>query len=168
MSLLTGWRFCPRCATELVPAEDHLRCPACAAQYWGNSIPGVQVLIERDGRVLLGRRRDDPGAGLWDIPGGFLHEGEDALAGLRREVREETGLELETTEFLGTWNEAYWYRDVLCLTWLGRATGGEERPGDDLVELRWFGRDDRPRGAELAFASFDEILSVWASRDQQA
>jgi ADP-ribose pyrophosphatase YjhB (NUDIX family) len=168
MSLLTRWRFCPRCATELVRTEDHLRCPACAEQYWGNSVPGVQVLLERDARVLLGRRRDDPGAGLWDIPGGFLHEGEDALAGLRREVWEETGLELEPIEFLGTWNEAYWHRDVLCLTWLGRVTGGEERPGDDLVELRWFGRDDRPRGEELAFASFDAILSVWAARDEQA
>ena len=116
--------------------------------------------------MLLGRRRDDPGAGRWDIPGGFLHEGEDALAGLRREVREETGLEIEPIDFLGTWNEAYWERDVLCLTWLGRAVGGEERPGDDLVELRWFGRADRPRGEQLAFPSFDEILSIWGARRQ--
>jgi 8-oxo-dGTP diphosphatase len=122
------------------------------------------MLIVRDGQVLLGRRRDDPGAGLWDIPGGFLEEGEDVTDGLRREIREETGLEIEPLEFLGAWNEAYWNRVVLCLTWLGRSTGGEEQPGDDLVELRWFGRDERPRGAELAFPSFDEILAVWAER----
>src|SRR5436305_12135657 len=85
MSVLTSWRFCPVCGSELAGEDDHLRCAGCGARYWGNSVPGVQVLIERDGRVLLGRRRDDPGAGLWDIPGGFLHEGEDALAGLRRE-----------------------------------------------------------------------------------
>jgi len=81
-------------------------------------------------------------------------------------VREETGLEIEPIDFLGTWNEAYWERDVLCLTWLGRAAGGEERPGDDLVELRWFGRADRPRGEQLAFPSFDEILSIWGARRQ--
>jgi 8-oxo-dGTP diphosphatase len=166
VSLLSGWRFCPRCGAELEADDDHLRCPRCGEHYWANSVPGVQVLIERDGRVLLGRRRDDPGAGLWDIPGGFLHEGEDALEGLRREVREETGLELEAGEFLGCWNEAYWQRDVLCLTWLGRAVGGEERPGDDLVELRWFAPADRPRGGELAFATFEEILSLWAARQE--
>jgi len=166
VSLLTGWRFCPRCAAELERETDHLRCPSCGEAYWANSVPGVQILIEHEGRVLLGRRRDDPGAGRWDIPGGFLHEGEDALAGLRREVREETGLEIEPIDFLGTWNEAYWERDVLCLTWLGRAAGGEERPGDDLVELRWFGRADRPRGEQLAFPSFDEILSIWGARRQ--
>jgi 8-oxo-dGTP diphosphatase len=168
VSVLTGWRFCPRCRADLAGEDDHLRCPGCGERYWANSVPGVQAVIVRDGRVLLGRRRGDPSAGLWDLPGGFLHEGEDSLAGLRREVREETGLDVEPLEFLGTWNEPYWSRDVLCLTWLARATAGEERAGDDLVELRWFGREERPRGAELAFPSFEEILSLWAARDEHA
>ncbi len=127
---------------------------------------GAQAVIERDGRVLLGRRREDPGAGRWDIPGGFLDEGEDALDALRREVVEETGLEVEPAEFLGTWNDAYWNRTVLCLTWLARVVGCVERPGDDLVELRWFGVEERPRGDALAFSTFDSILSLWASRCQ--
>lgn len=168
MSLLTGWRFCPSCATRLESEPDHLHCPGCDARYWANSVPGVQVLVERDGRVLLGRRRNDPGAGLWDIPGGFLHEGENAVDGLRREVREETGLEIDGLEFLGAWTEQYWQRYVLCLTWLARRTGGEERAGDDLVELGWFTRGDRPRSGELAFPTFEEILSVWAARDEHA
>jgi ADP-ribose pyrophosphatase YjhB (NUDIX family) len=136
----------------------------CGEQYWANSVPGAQAVLERDGLVLLGRRRNDPGAGRWDLPGGFLHEGENALEGLRREVREETGLELEPIEFLGAWNEAYWGRDVLCLTWSARAAGGEARAGDDLVELAWFAPDDRPRGGELAFPTFEEILTLWSAR----
>jgi 8-oxo-dGTP diphosphatase len=161
---LTGWRFCPRDATELVREPDHLRCPRCGEQYWANSVPGAQAVLERDGLVLLGRRRNDPGMGKWDLPGGFLHEEEDAVEGLRREVREETGLELEPLEFLGTWNESYWGRDVLCLTWFARAAGGEERAGDDLVELAWFSAGDRPRGSELAFPTFEEILTLWSAR----
>ena len=164
MSILSGWRFCPRDGTELAHEADHLRCPACGEQYWANSVPGVQVVLERDGLVLLGRRRDDPGAGRWDLPGGFLHEGEDPLDGLRREVREETGLEVEPLEFLGSWNEPYWNRTVLCLTWLGRVAGGEERPGDDLVELAWFSPEDRPRDGELAFETFEAILTLWSTR----
>jgi ADP-ribose pyrophosphatase YjhB (NUDIX family) len=164
VSALSGWRFCPRDATELLREVDHLLCPACGERYWANSVPGAQVVLERDGRVLLGRRRNGPGAGRWDLPGGFLHEGEDALEGLRREVREETALELEPIEFLGTWNESYQGRFVLCLTWLGRAEGGQERPGDDLVELAWFSADDRPRDGELAFPTFEEILTLWGAR----
>jgi ADP-ribose pyrophosphatase YjhB (NUDIX family) len=161
VSALSEWRFCPRCAAALARDDDHLRCSACGERYWANSVPGVQAVIERGDRVLLGRRRGDPGAGLWDLPGGFLHEGEDSLAGLRREVREETGLEIEPIEFFGTWNEVYWDRDVLCLTWRVRAVGAGERPGDDLVELRWFGAADRPRGTELAFSTFEQILTRW-------
>lgn len=164
MGVLDTWRYCPRCGAELTSAADHLQCPRCGERYWANSVPGAQAVIEREGRVLLGRRRDDPGRGKWDLPGGFLHEGEDAVAGLRREVREETGLEVEPGAFLGTWNERYWDRTVLCLTWVAQVGRGEERAGDDLVELRWFERDDRPRGGELAFATFEEILSVWAAR----
>ena len=168
MGYLDDWRFCPRCGAGLERAGDHLRCTACGERYWANSVPGAQAVLEHEGRVLLGRRRDDPRAGAWDLPGGFLEEGEDAVAGLRREVREETGLEIEPVEFLGTWSEPYWRRTVLCLTWLAHVTGGDERPGDDLVELRWFGPDDRPRGGELAFASFEAILSLWASRYEHA
>jgi ADP-ribose pyrophosphatase YjhB (NUDIX family) len=168
VGVLDDWRFCPRCGGPLRREPDHLRCAACGERYWGNSVPGAQAVIVRDGRVLLGRRRDDPGAGRWDLPGGFLEEGEDAVAALRREVLEETGLEIEPVEFLGTWNEPYWERQVLCLTWIATVTGGAERPGDDLVELRWFGPGDRPREDELAFPTFEEILSLWAAREQHA
>lgn len=121
----------------------------------------------RDGLVLLGRRRIEPGAGRWDLPGGFLHEGEEALEGLRREVREETALEIEPLAFLGTWKEPYLRRDVLCLTWLARAGEGDGRAGDDLDELRWFAPADRPHGPELAFPTFETILTLWESRSGQ-
>lgn len=166
VSVLTHWRYCPRCATELARESDHLRCPGCGAQYWANSVPGAQAVIVRDGEVLLGRRAADPGKGRWDLPGGFLHEGEDAVDALRREVREETGLELDLTEFLGTWNEPYWDRDVLCLTWLATPSGGAERAGDDLTELRWFRADERPHDDELAFPTFEEILSLALARHE--
>jgi ADP-ribose pyrophosphatase YjhB (NUDIX family) len=124
-------------------------------------VPGAQALIEREGRVLLGRRNDEPSAGLWDIPGGFLNEHEHPEEALRREVREETGLDIEIGEFLGVWMQEYVHRNVLCLTWLARPAGGEERPGDDLVELRWFAPDELPEPHELAFETFVEILSLW-------
>ena len=164
MGYFDDWRFCPRCGGEFLVTLDHRTCAACGERYWPSSVPGAQAVIERDGRVLLGRRRNDPGVGRWDLPGGFLNEGEEAVAALHREVREETGLEVEIVEFLGTWNEAYWTRTVLCLTWVAHVSGGDERAGDDLVELRWFRPDERPRNGGLAFPTFETILALWESR----
>lgn len=141
-----------------------VRCTACGHVEWASSIPGAQALIERDGRLLLGRRGTEPGKGRWDIPGGFLEEGEHPLAALRREIREETGLEIEPGEFLGAWMQPYGHRNVLCLTWSARPAGGVERPGDDLVELRWFGAGDLPEPEDLAFETFVEILSGWRQK----
>jgi len=162
---LDGWRHCPRCAAPLERSPESVVCPACGYEQWANSVPGAQAVVERDGCALLGRRRFEPSAGLWDIPGGFLQENEHPHDGLRRELREETGLEIEIGEYLGSWLEAYHHRFVLCLTWLARPVGGGERAGDDLVELRWFGREELPGPDELAFPTFAEILSLWRARE---
>jgi 8-oxo-dGTP diphosphatase len=166
VALLDGWRFCPLCSARLTNADGSTSCPACGFQAWGHSVPGVQALVERDGRVLLGRRACDPGEGLWDVPGGFLEEAEEPLDGLRRELLEETGLQIDPTEFLGIWLQPYAGRTVLCLTWLARVAGGTERAGDDLVELAWFGPDELPGPVELAFDHFVDVLSVWRARHE--
>ena len=124
--------------------------------------------MERGGRVLLGRRRSDPSAGLWDLPGGFVDEDEHPEQALHRELQEETGLEVDLVEFLGVWMQPYDGRNVLCLTWLAAVAGGIERPGDDLVELRWFAPRELPRPAELAFETFVDILSLWRRRYEHA
>lgn len=59
---------------------------------------GVGVILVRHGRVLLGKRAGSHGAGTWALPGGHLEYGESIEACARREVREETGLELRSIE----------------------------------------------------------------------
>ena len=95
----------------------------CGEEYWANAIPGVQGILERDGRVLLARRGREPRLGFWDLPGGFLHETEGAADGLRREFREETGLEIEPVRLLRIDIEPYGGRHVFSVTWLVRADG---------------------------------------------
>src|ERR1017187_5007941 len=120
MGALDDWRFCPRCGGDLASAGDHLACASGGGEYWANAIPGVQGILERDGRVLLARRGREPRRGFWDLPGGFLQETERAADGLRREFLEETGLDVEPVELLRIDIEPYAGRHVSSVTWLVR------------------------------------------------
>jgi 8-oxo-dGTP diphosphatase len=159
VSILDGWRFCPRCGLAFeAPAVAHRRCPGCGSEYWANSIPAVQGLLVRDGKVLLGRRGVEPAVGFWDLPGGFLEEGEEPVDGLRREFLEETGLHIDPVEWIGAYVDPYLERSVLGLTWIV-AGEGEPQAADDVVELAWFGPGELP--AEMAFPHQHDALAAW-------
>ena len=122
MGALDSWRFCPVCGEAIEKLDDRVECRACGNIAYANAVPGAEaVCLDDEGRILLGRRAFHPGKGLWDLPGGFLHEDEHPLDALRREVREETALEIEPHEFLGFWLEPYDGRIVLCLAWTAGA-----------------------------------------------
>lgn len=166
MAVLHGWQFCPRCGGGL---EGDLRkrvCSSCGRAVYGNPATSACALVtDERGRVLLARRAREPARGKWDIPGGFVEEGEEALDALRRELREETGLEIEPGAFLGGWPD--WYGEgpaaagTLNLYWEARPGDGEPQPADDVYDLRWFGRDELPSDEEIAFANVAEVLRVW-------
>jgi ADP-ribose pyrophosphatase YjhB (NUDIX family) len=143
-------------------------CANCGFFAYGSSIPGTEaVIVDDEGRVLLGRRAFEPRAGRWDLPGGFLNEAEDTLAALHREVLEETGLAITVDGLLGTWSEPYEDgRTVLCITWLARASG-EAHAADDVSELRWFAAAEIPWD-ELAFAHDAEAIQLGLRRHQDA
>ncbi len=61
----------------------------------------VGAIVVKDGRLLMVRRAHDPGAGLWSLPGGRVEHGEYLAEALRREVSEETGLDVEVRDLVG-------------------------------------------------------------------
>jgi len=161
---LDGWRFCAKCAGALAPEDDHLVCTQCGEQYWANSSPGAQGILERDGRALLALRANEPRKGHWDLPGGFLHETEKPEDGLRREFLEETGIEVEPVELMRIDIEPYAGRFVFSVTFIVRGEG-EPVAADDVAELRWFSPDELP---EMAFPGQDVVLRQWAARREDA
>lgn len=168
MGVLHGWRLCPRCGAELDVglAPARVSCPACSLVVYANPKPTVCALIVGDaGRLLLARRAVEPFAGCWDLPGGFVEEGEHPLDALRRELLEETGLEIEPGEFHGVWMDTYGpapdAESTLNLYWEARIVSGAMRPADDVSELRWFEPDALPPREQLAFTTVADSLVAW-------
>ena len=163
-SELDGWISCPRCQTELERLEGAVRCPACGLVAYAKPAPAVcGLVLDAEGRVLLGRRAHEPVAGTWDILGGFMDEWEQPLDTLRRELREETGLEIEPLRFVGAVSDRYGEdgNATLNLCWTARIVSGELTPADDVSELRWFRPDELPRADELAFPNTVQLLALW-------
>ena len=171
MSVLDGWRLCPRCGAELNRDDERVECGACGFVAYANPAVAASALCLDDrGRLLLARRAREPYRALWDVPGGFLGEYEHPLDCLRRELREETGLEVEPGEFVGAWIDRYGPGDgdrgTLNLYWTARIVRGEARAADDVSELRWFDLGDLPGPEELAFRMIPEVLAAF--REQQS
>lgn len=97
------------------------------------------VVFDDQGRLLLVQRANPPAQGLWSIPGGRIEQGEDARSAVRREVLEETNLDIEVVREVGTVLRAapsaghYVIRDFLAVT----ADPGRLRPGDDAADARF-------------------------------
>ena len=119
--------------------------------------------------MLLARRAGEVFHGYWDLPGGFLEEGEHPLDGIRRELLEETGLEVHPEDFVGVWMDRYGDGDdahaTLNLYWTARIVGGDPEAADDVSELGWFAPDEFPPPQQLAF-HIGEVLATW--RQQHA
>ena len=110
-------------------------------------IVGVGAVILRDGEVLIVRRANPPLQGEWSIPGGALDLGEKLRDGIAREVREETGLDVEPIELIELLDRIhregnrvryhYVIADYLC-----RVIGGELRAASDANAVRWVERSE--------------------------
>ena len=173
MGVLHGWRFCPRCAASLEHGRGRVDCSACGFAHYANPVPAVAALVvDGRGRLLLARRARPPDEGLWDTPGGFLDEGEHPLDALRRELLEETGLEILVGDFVGAlvdvYGEAPDARSVLNLVWEATVAAGEPAPADDVSELRWYVPEELPGDDELAFRWVGPALRAWAADRQRA
>lgn len=160
-----GWKYCPVCATPVTPRDGKVECPQCSFVTYAHSMPTASAVVgDDDGRVLLSRRALDPLAGRWDLPGGFLEEGEHPVECLRRELREEAGIELADERLLGIWIDRYEYKQRVVATlniyYAARIEDGTPEAADDVAELRWFPSDELPVD-ELAFGHIEEVLSAW-------
>ena len=104
---------------------------------------GVGALVMEDDKVLLVKRQTEPGKGLWSIPGGLVELGETILEAAKREVKEETSLDIEIRELIGVF-DSMTYDDAgrlrfhyVLIDYLARPKGGSLKGNAEVADVRW-------------------------------
>jgi 8-oxo-dGTP diphosphatase len=117
-------------------------------EYPERPVVGVGGVVICDGRALLVRRGKAPLLGEWSIPGGMLETGETILEGVRRELMEETGVEVRVGELIEVFERIT--RDAegraqfhyVVLDYFCEPVRGEARAGSDAAEIAWVAEAD--------------------------
>ena len=139
---LGQFKYCPFCGTQLALKERDGRqrpaCSNCGFVQFRNPVPGVVVVIDKEGYVLLGKRKGGFGEGKWGLPQGYIEFDEDFLTAAIREVKEETGLDVEIRSILNIVSNLLSPRlHTLAIVLLAGVVAGELCAGDDLETLEW-------------------------------
>jgi len=155
-------RFCPQCATaverQTLFGEERSVCPSCGWIYFADPKVAVAVLVEKNGKILLTRRINEPHQGRWTLPAGFVNAHEDPEAAAIRECREETGLTVAITALVDVIGGREHPRGAdILIAYRAKIIGGKLQPGDDADEADFFSYDALP---ELAFKTTHRLLDV--------
>lgn len=133
------------------------RCLSCARIHYRNPAVGVAVVITDGDEILLGRRARSRYAGLWCIPCGYVEWGEEIRDAARREMAEETGLEVQAGEVLAVYSNFHDPDSLTVGVWFrGRVVGGSMTAGDDLDRLAFFPLRQPP---PLAFPTDARVIA---------
>lgn len=112
-------KYCPRCGShsfEIVTERSFL-CGDCGFNLYVNSAAAVACLIfNAGGELLLTRRAIEPHKGTLDLPGGFVDPGERAEDAVRRELKEELGLEVLRMSYLDSRPNEYTFGGITVFT----------------------------------------------------
>lgn len=166
-----GWkadmfRFCPACASELTERtlddRPRLVCPSCDFIRFRNPTPTLSVVVVQDGKILLGKRKAEPGVGRWAFPSGYIEYEEDFISAARREFKAETGLDVRVTALIHAASSFLSPREHFFYIYLqAQVVGGALVAGDDLEQAGWFAlQGSLP---DLAFREDADIIAALRS-----
>ena len=153
-------KFCPNCGTQTEQRTIHgqLRpqCPSCQhIIYFDPKVACIGFITQGD-KILLGQRGFSPHKGLWVLPGGFVEYGEHPQDAVKREVLEETGLQVAVGDVIDVFHTSG--GSTITIAYHATIIKGTMRPHDDVVALDWFTRDNLPK---LAFLSTNKVVERW-------
>ena len=162
------FRFCPKCGSSLFEAnnEKSKKCTDCGFVFYLNASTAVAAIAVNDkGEMLLCRRAHEPYKGTLDLPGGFVDLNESAEDAVRREILEETGAEVETLQYFGSFPNIYPYSgfnvhtlDIIFTCSLKK--NSILTPNDDVSEILFIPFDEI-KLEEIKLSSIRKAVEIW-------
>ncbi|HET7092218.1 MAG TPA: NAD(+) diphosphatase, partial [Thermomicrobiales bacterium] len=156
-------QFCGRCGAPTEPSsrERARRCPRCGLLSFPRISPAVITLIERDERILLARSPHFA-PGRFGIIAGFVEPGESLEDAVRREVREEVGIEIGDLRYFGS--QPWPFPHGIMLGFTAKWAAGELTPDPaEISEAGWYGIGDLPQiPQKMSIAR--RLIDDWARR----
>jgi ADP-ribose pyrophosphatase YjhB (NUDIX family) len=161
-------RYCISCGERLQYVEAHGRvrpkCPACERIHFEDPKVAAAALVEREGRVLLVRRVNEPQRGRWSLPAGFVDADEDPKDAAARECLEETGFEVRVRDLLDVIaGREHPGGASIVILYLGEIVGGQAKAHDDVDAVGFFEARELP---PLAFEATRIALGRWQASKQ--
>lgn len=162
--------YCFQCGTQLeIRLRDNRErevCPACDWVYYVQLKVGAAVLVEHDNKLLLLQRAHEPWVGSWMIPAGYVEADEDPKDAAKREVLEETGMDVE----LGDLVKTYYFSDDprgngVAFVYRATKISGEININNEATNAQYFAHDKIP--AYLTKGGHDKIIAEWCMQSQR-
>lgn len=150
MHPLDKFKFCPVCGSGNFKDNDFKskKCANCGFVYYLNpSSATVAFIFNERNELLVVTRKFEPAKGTLDLPGGFCDIGETTEEGVKREIKEETNLDVVSTKYLFSIPNKYMYSGFLIPTldtfFLGKVETFEGiKPMDDTDTISWIKLED--------------------------
>lgn len=152
------FKYCPKCAGQLEDRhiEQRMRqaCAACDFVLYRDPKPVAGVLAQRDEKILLIQRGNQPKHGFWSFPSGFIDIGDTAAETAIREAKEEANVEVQLDRLLGVYSNAH--RTVVLIIYVGHLVSGVPMGSAEALDARLFNPQSIP---QLAFDHDYRILA---------
>lgn len=161
MDPLAVYKYCVRCGEQTENKDNVRSCKSCGYVFYINSSPATSALVISDGKILLTTRAIDPHKGKLDTPGGFLELNETFEDAIKREVKEELGVEVRDLEYFNSTIERYLFSGVegylVNVNFKVTLESEDFKPADDVSSVSYYSLDEIDYD-EIAFPSLVSVL----------
>lgn len=156
------FKFCPRCGGKFNLQDIHINnqpqlvCHNCKFIFYLDPKLAVVAFITYKNKVLLLKRAESPGVGLWAFPGGHVERGVDLFTAIQNEIHEEAGLEVKIDRII----ETFCFGDTIQLVYKANSINDKVKINIESQEGKFFNYSEIPWD-KLAFESTGKILNKY-------
>ena len=159
--------FCSNCSNKnqygFKEGRNRYFCAKCGSTHYENPKPAATLVCVTKNKLLLVKRAEEPGKGLWGLPGGFIEMKETPEEGALRELLEETNLIGKNPQNLGTCSHYNTiFGDILLIGIEVQVDNWNNmRAGDDAADAKLFSLQELPK---IAFVCHRKIIEMYLNK----